>query len=300
MKKSTIAIGALIALVMLVYYAFFVIPEITKVSSRLNQAQQAQNEAAATDTKGEDIDPDPGGESHSAVSTTKDPDPTTETGVGTTEVLIEPDFELAKSVIVGQSCGSCHTLKASGLDLNGQVGPDLSAAGGRGRSDEWLRAQLINPVSIPDEEVVEGFEGMQAVMPSYGALSEEEIVSVIAFLQSLSETTTSVVTTPDISSTSTDTVALAKSVIQSQGCGSCHTLNNQDFSLTGQVGPDLTDIASRGRTKEWLLRQLTDPTSIGDEEVADGFEGLQMVMPSFNRVMSESELQALVEYLFTL
>jgi len=94
--------------------------------------------------------------------------------------------EQAKSILLRLGCGSCHTLRAAGLNLVGQVGPDLTYEGRRGRSAEWLRRQLLDPTSIPDEEVAPGFEGMQPLMPSYGRLlTEEELVVLIAFLQAL-------------------------------------------------------------------------------------------------------------------
>ena len=95
-------------------------------------------------------------------------------------------FAVAKAIIRQQSCGSCHTLQGQGLDLSGQVGPDLTNEGERGRSDAWLRRHLVDPTSIPDDEVVDGFEGMQSTMPSYGRrLSSAELDALIQFLQSL-------------------------------------------------------------------------------------------------------------------
>jgi mono/diheme cytochrome c family protein len=300
-KGSTIIIGALIALALALYYAFFIIPEMTKVSERLQQTQMGTNTDTATTHTEPEVSPAP---SEMPSFTTESATPTPAVGATTsTEVAGEPDFELAKSVILGESCGSCHTLQAAGLNLTGDIGPDLSATGTRNRSSDWLILQLTDPTSIPDAEVAEGFEGMQTVMPSYNRLSEQELASVAAFLQSLDKSATPVVVTTPLDNstdTETDTIALAKSIIQSNGCGSCHTLNNDDFALLGQVGPDLTTISSRGRTQEWLLRQLTDPTSISDEEVAEGYQGMQTVMPSFNRALNDIELQALVDYLLTL
>lgn len=95
-------------------------------------------------------------------------------------------FARAKAILREQGCGSCHTIQARGLDFTGQVGPDLTHEGERGRSDAWLRKQLTDPTSIPDEEVVDGFEGMQSTMPSYGRrLSEEDLDTLVRFLQSL-------------------------------------------------------------------------------------------------------------------
>jgi len=98
------------------------------------------------------------------------------------------------------------------------------------------------------------------------------------------------------SSTSEASNTLARQVILRNNCGSCHTLQVPSLELTGKVGPDLTHQAQRSRSKEWLRRQLTDPLSIPDGEVAGGFEGKQKFMPRFLH-LSDRELSALVEFL---
>ncbi|MFB6286670.1 MAG: cytochrome c [Candidatus Bipolaricaulia bacterium] len=241
----------------------------------------------------------------------------TEQATSPTEKASQPAsdrFAVAKEIIRQQSCGSCHTIQARGLDLTGQVGPELTNEGSRNRTDEWLRQQLIDPTSVPDDEVVDGFEGMQSTMPSYGRqLSDKQISRLVAFLQSLSssaETQADQATQTDASQakpsqtdtaqpqqTSADPMGLAKQVIREQSCGSCHTLQARGLNLTGQVGPDLTNEGARGRSDEWLRRQITHPSAIPDSDVVDGFEGMQSTMPSYERRLSDSELDALVQFL---
>ncbi len=91
---------------------------------------------------------------------------------------------LAKATIVTYKCGTCHTLQARGLRLEGVVGPDLSREGRRGRSNAWLRQQLVAPRSIPDHEVAPGFEGKQRLMPPLD-VSEAELEALVEFLNSL-------------------------------------------------------------------------------------------------------------------
>ncbi len=92
---------------------------------------------------------------------------------------------LAKRIIVSQKCGSCHTLQARGLELQGTVGPDLTRQAQRNRSPHWLRRQLLEPKSIPDDEVLPGYEGKQKLMPPLTSLSEREIEALVDFLQTL-------------------------------------------------------------------------------------------------------------------
>jgi len=208
------------------------------------------------------------------------------------------DMELAKQLLQTQGCSACHTLKAAGLELAGNVGPDLTSEGLRGRTDAWLRQQITNPTSIPDAQVTPGFEGKQVLMPSFSRFSDQELAALIGFLQSLKgpQTPSTALPPPMPSRSPTE---IAKSVITDQSCGSCHTLKNADFDLTGTVGPDLSNEASRHRSKEWLLKQLTTPTAISDNDIP-GFEGQQVVMPSYGRVLSNEELNTLIQYLIGL
>jgi cytochrome c1 len=92
---------------------------------------------------------------------------------------------MAKRVILNNECGLCHTLQARGLNLKGKIGPDLTQQAHRDRSPQWLQGQLTNPISIPDHEVVPGFEGKQKLMPQFNRTSERELNAVIEFLRSL-------------------------------------------------------------------------------------------------------------------
>ncbi len=91
----------------------------------------------------------------------------------------------AKQIIVSNRCGSCHTLQARGLNLSGRIGPSLTQQGRRGRQTKWLKNQLMNPHSVPDEEVTTGFEGRQKWMPRFDKLDSQDLEAVARFLQSL-------------------------------------------------------------------------------------------------------------------
>ena len=99
--------------------------------------------------------------------------------------LSKSDEETAKRVIRNNECGLCHTLQARGLNLKGKIGPNLTQQAHRDRSPQWLQGQLTNPISIPDHEVVPGFEGKQKLMPQFNRTSERELNAVIEFLRSL-------------------------------------------------------------------------------------------------------------------
>lgn len=80
----------------------------------------------------------------------------------------------------GGSCSACHVLGQSTPTMPGNVGPDLSTIGNWGRSDEWLFNYIYDSRSV----------NPMSVMPPWGAhkmLSIDEIKDVVAFLQSLKE-----------------------------------------------------------------------------------------------------------------
>jgi ubiquinol-cytochrome c reductase cytochrome b subunit len=94
-------------------------------------------------------------------------------------------------------------------------------------------------------------------------------------------------TSPPVSSSANLSMGAqaGQALFQSQGCTGCHRVNG----VGGSVGPDLSDIAQRGHSQQWLIVQVTnpkrhDPTSI---------------MPSFSR-LSQQQLNQLVDYLMTL
>lgn len=75
-------------------------------------------------------------------------------------------------------CTGCHLIPGDDVWPAGNVGPDLSAIGDRGLSSEYLYAQIYDARSVFPN----------TVMPPWGAtgaFTPEEIVHVVAYLQSL-------------------------------------------------------------------------------------------------------------------
>ncbi len=81
-------------------------------------------------------------------------------------------------------CASCHTGGDSqrGAKLEGIVGKEVKFTSGKSltRDDAYIRESIINPGG----HVVEGF---QPIMPTFkGQVSEEQLVSLVAYIKSLS------------------------------------------------------------------------------------------------------------------
>ncbi len=79
--------------------------------------------------------------------------------------------------------------------------------------------------------------------------------------------------------------AEGEKLFHSQGCSSCHKVNGQG----GNVGPDLSNIANAGHSRQWLAQQIRAPKS----------HKPSTVMPSFSN-LSDQQVNDLVAYLMTL
>lgn len=69
------------------------------------------------------------------------------------------------------------------------------------------------------------------------------------------------------------------------GCMGCHMVNGNG----GRVGPDLSNEADKGRSRQWLTTQIRNPRSNDPESI----------MPAFNN-LSKEKVNDLVDYLMTL
>jgi ubiquinol-cytochrome c reductase cytochrome b subunit len=225
-------------------------------------------------------------------------------------------FQASASVQAGaklftsQGCIACHTVHGQG----GDIGPNLSDIGAKGLSDQWLTTQIRNPKA----------HDSSSQMPAFDQLTDERIKNLVDFLQNLGgspstpqssgsssqptqknessqesispqEPNVSPATTvnhpnelSDSSQNQNQTnqvaslIAEGKTLYNSQGCSGCHVIDGKG----GSVGPDLSDVGSKGLSKQWLMVQLKDPKK----------HDTTNVMPSYSS-LSDQKLDALVTYL---
>jgi cytochrome c oxidase subunit II len=75
-----------------------------------------------------------------------------------------------------------------------------------------------------------------------------------------------------------------------QQCGSCHVL--ADAGTAGEVGPDLDEVLP-GQDADFIRESIVDPNA----EIAQGFASPSAMPDNFGDVLSEQQLDSLIEYL---
>lgn len=224
-----------------------------------------------------------------------------------TDMTTADMIKAGEEIVAGKgTCLSCHTI---GSDKPGRF-PDLGNIGVRaqtrkkGMTDvEYLAESLYEPNAY----IVEGFNpGMVAVTKPPISLTDDEVLAVIAYLQSLGGTptvtmetklayagqTASTTVSPVASASATPKDVSGEELMSTYACVTCHNLETPDRL----IGPSLYDVGSRLSTVE-LYESILDP----DATLAEGFEGGLMITTlnamSFYDTVSASELKLIVEYL---
>ncbi len=216
-------------------------------------------------------------------------------------------------IVAGKgTCLGCHTIGSSDASLRfpdlGNIG---AVAGSRidGMSEiEYLAESLYDP----DSYIVDRFlPGMPAIGKPPIGLTDDEILAVMAYLQSLGGTSTVTLATTHsftgqgasgsdgAGATPSGGAAVAlgagldgPGVFAAFLCGTCHTIDKPDRL----VGPSLFDVGSR-LSKAEIYEAVMDP----DATLAEGYPG--GVMPAtlgasgFFQKVSPEEIRALVDYL---
>lgn len=226
----------------------------------------------------------------------------------TADLTTDEMVEIGEEIVNGKgTCQTCHGL------VGGRF-PELSNAGAvagsriDGYSDvEYLAESLYEPNIF----IVEGYSpGMPAVQKPPIALSDQEILAVIAYLQSQGGTPTVTMATElkwQGAEPAAATVVAASNagaapsnlsgeeVFSTYACQTCHSVADD----TPLIGPSLYDVGNRLSSSE-LYESILEP----DKTITEGF--VAGVMPAtlnaggFYDKVSTAELKRLVEYLASL
>ena len=236
--------------------------------------------------------------------------PPEETELGanmTTEELVTAGEEIASGK---GTCLTCHTVSG---ETGGRF-PDLANIGlvaadrKAGFSDvEYLAESLYDP----NEYIVDGFlPGMTPIADPPIDLNDQEILAVVAYLQSLGGVPTVTLDT-ELRWQSEENSASAAASAQASApagpsaenlsgeelfamyaCGTCHSVTEP----TPLLGPSLYNAGNDFSTAE-LYEAIMDPDAVVSEGFAAGLMSAQLSATGFYDKISSSQLKTLVDYL---
>jgi len=99
-------------------------------------------------------------------------------------VVLSASEKAGSDLFKSQGCSACHRVGGTG----GNIGPDLSGEGLKGRSRQWLSDHLRNPKA----------HYPTTVMPSFAALSDKANSQLVDYLESLKEKTMATASTGSV------------------------------------------------------------------------------------------------------
>ena len=229
------------------------------------------------------------------------------------ETALSADMTVEEMVAVGEelvagkgTCLGCHTMGEEGALRF----PDLAGIGAvageriEGYNDiDYLAESLYEP----DVFIVEGFQsGMPAISKPPIALTDEEILTVIAYLQSLGGTPTVTLDTDHrwigqgaAPSTGGGETAAAVPTTNRDGetlfaaflCNTCHSLDG-----TAGVGPTLQGIGQK-LDRAALYEAIMAPDATIAEGYQAGLMSATLTSTGFYDKISTKEVNNLVDYL---
>ena len=195
-------------------------------------------------------------------------------------------------------CTACHGLgtRAPNL-LTDEAGQGSIGARCGNRVDaQDCKAYLYASMTEPNEYLVEGY--LPIMQDMRRTISNTQIWAVIAYLESIGGQVT--VSGTDIAATEAAAgaaVAAAPAasaddpvgILRTSTCLSCHLLAGEGV----QLGPPFDGLGAR-RDADYIRNSILNPNSEADPE----YEALLGVMPpNFGQMLSEEQLNAIVDYL---
>jgi ubiquinol-cytochrome c reductase cytochrome b subunit len=160
-----------------------------------------------------------------------------------------------------EKCLACHNLSGGPP----KTGPNLAKVGER-KNAEWMIKHFKNP-----NQVVPG-SNMPPIL-----LSDANLNALAAFLLKLTpENAGDVASAPD-------NIIRGAQVYEAQGCGNCHVVNG----VGAKIGPALNGVAQR-HDRQWVVKHFANPSALSPGSIMPPTE------------LSPAEMQALVDYLFSL
>jgi mono/diheme cytochrome c family protein len=183
----------------------------------------------------------------------------------------------------GYGCVKCHQLGGEGHAW----GPDLTFVGFR-KSPEWLDAWLKNPHSWKKN----------TVMPNFN-LPEDVRKELVKYLSEQKGQAFEKTGRPWAAES--DSVAQGRVLFEKAGCVACHGQNGKggfpNNNVVGGLIPSLTKV-SDGYTKQELLAKIKGGVTPASKDPSQPAPMIKM--PKWGDVLKDDEINAVVDYLFTL
>ncbi|WP_419765124.1 MAG: cytochrome c oxidase subunit II [Arcobacter sp.] len=194
------------------------------------------------------------------------------------------------------ACVGCHSMDGSIL-----VGPSLKDIYNKKEivvtdskkreiivDDEYLKNSILDA----NKDIVEGFT--PNLMPNFeGVLSEDDVKELIKYIKG---------TDDNSDKTKEEQKISGKELVQNNGCIGCHSLDGSKL-----VGPSFKGIY--GRVQKITINNSLKEIIVDDEYLKSSIlkpneaivEGYYAgVMPSFENVLSDKEIEAIIKYLKTI
>lgn len=186
--------------------------------------------------------------------------------------LASTGVKRGEQLFQSSGCLNCHKVRGRG----GSVGPELAGVTLKGKSRQWLIDQIVNSKA----HFPKG--GRTTSMTAFTNLSKDELNDIATYLMSLAQ---GAETGGSLQKPSAEEIGKGKQVYQANGCSGCHKVNGQG----GSIGPELSGGTLRGKDRQWLADQITNPKSHDPNSLMPAFTGL-----------SKEQLDNLVSYLMGL
>jgi len=202
-----------------------------------------------------------------------------------------------KLVFQNNNCMDCHTILGDGAYYASDLTKVISI-----RGKGFVKALLKDPPKITAQLWPGKYK---RVMPNLH-LTTTNINDLVAFLGWIGKLDTNgwppgVPSTASYSKNNSTTGSgepnSAIALIKQYNCGSCHTIITTGLHTSGVIGPNLSNEAARNRGVDWIIKQISDPTSIPDSEVTKGFEGKQVLMPKFKDQLNEKQIKIVATFI---
>lgn len=221
--------------------------------------------------------------------------------------------DVGSQIVAGKgTCLGCHTVSG---ETGGRF-PDLAnigAVAGQRREGMSEVEYLAESLYEPNVHVVEGFlPGMPPVAEPPIDLSDQEVLAVIAYLQSLGGEPTVTLDTElrwqseenaggsEAPAPAGGTAQQAQAAQDLSGeelfttyaCNTCHSVSEP----TQMIGPSLYDVGSR-LSKDDIYQSILEPDAVVTEGFPQGVMSAQLNATGFYDRITTSQLMELVDYL---